>query len=169
MRLRVHNAQRLHRVDTAALRRFVRWLAKEALGPERCGFSDVAIVLTDDAGIAATNESFLGHEGPTDVITFAFEPAPGHPGRTGEVHVNVQRAAEEARHRRLAAGRELAFYVAHGFDHLGGATDRTPAQRAVMHRRERAWLRRAAAAGHVQDGWIDGKRPVALARRAPSR
>jgi probable rRNA maturation factor len=169
MRLRVHNAQRLHRVDTAALRRFARWLATQALGADGSGFGEIAIVLTDDAGIAATNEAFLGHEGPTDVITFAFEPAPGQPGRAGEIHVNVQRAAEEARHRRIAAGRELAFYVAHGFDHLGGANDRTTAQRALMHSRERAWLRQAAAAGHVQDGWIEGKRPVALARRAPSR
>jgi len=42
--------------------------------------------------------------------------------------------------------RELALYLAHGCDHLAGADDATPRQRAAMRRRELRWLRAAAHA-----------------------
>jgi ssRNA-specific RNase YbeY (16S rRNA maturation enzyme) len=35
---------------------------------------------------------------------------------------------------------ELALYIAHGFDHLSGADDDTPARRAAMRRTEMRWL-----------------------------
>jgi ssRNA-specific RNase YbeY (16S rRNA maturation enzyme) len=38
------------------------------------------------------------------------------------------------------ADAELALYIAHGFDHLSGADDNTPARRAAMRRTEMRWL-----------------------------
>jgi probable rRNA maturation factor len=83
----------------------------------------IGLVLSDDAELAALNESHLGHLGPTDVLSFpllppeAFpahegdvdrgpEPRPGNaasftgpPGRRihlGDIVVSVERAAEQA-------------------------------------------------------------------------
>ena len=160
MKLRLHNAQRIARVERAALLALMRHLAAQALAVD--AYAGIAVVLTDDKRMAAVNASFLGHTGPTDVITFAFAPPPGTDGRTGEIHVNVQRALQEAQSRRVPAGRELAFYIAHGFDHLAGADDDTPARRARMHRREQGWLRRSRAAGLAIDTLVHP--PVGLAR-----
>ncbi len=82
----------------------------------------IGLILSDDAELAELNERHLGHEGPTDVLSFpllppeAFPPhaggsrggpasAPGivfagPPGRRlllGEVIVSVERAIEQAR------------------------------------------------------------------------
>lgn len=94
----------------------------------------LSVALLDDAGMTALNREYFSRNRSTDVISFAY-------GRgIGEIFVNVERAL---RHR--APSRELALYLAHGCDHLSGATDDTPAQRARMLRRERRWLRDAGA------------------------
>ena len=63
---------------------------------------------------------------------------------------NVEQAHREAGRRRQDPAYELAFYLAHGCDHLSGFDDRTTAQRARMHRRERRWLAEAAKESLIQ-------------------
>jgi probable rRNA maturation factor len=85
--------------------------------------ASIGLVLSDDAELARLNETHLGHEGPTDVLSFpllppeafpkhpggaARRPAPragdaaaftGPPGRRvhlGDIVVSVERAAEQA-------------------------------------------------------------------------
>jgi rRNA maturation RNase YbeY len=104
-------------------------------------------VLTDDAGIAPVNRTFLDHARATDVITFTLAPMPGgSAGNCGEIHLNVERALEEGARRGNAAD-ELALYLAHGCDHLTGANDRTVRERRCMRRRELLWIRQARLAG----------------------
>ena len=87
--------------------------------------ASIGLILADDPELAALNETHLGHDGPTDVLSFpllppeafpaheggppaAAEPEPaalfaGPPGQRthlGDVVVSVERAAEQA-----AAGR----------------------------------------------------------------
>ncbi len=141
MKIAVSNAQGKFPVSSADVRHFASWLA-ENISEFRAGdWAEISIVVTDDAGISGINERFLNHSGPTDVITFSLPPPPGVEGMRGEIYVNFERAISEATRRRGEPSRELAFYVAHGFDHLAGFDDRTPAMRARMHKRERAWLR----------------------------
>jgi ssRNA-specific RNase YbeY (16S rRNA maturation enzyme) len=64
------------------------------------------------------------------------------------VFVNAERARAEGL-RRGGVADELALYIAHGCDHLAGASDRTPAGRARMRRREQAWLAEARRLGYV--------------------
>jgi rRNA maturation RNase YbeY len=156
MRLSIHNAQRRFRLDAAALRRLARALAglAQARLPGEPAWAEVTVHLLDDAGIAPVNAAIMAHEGPTDVITQAYAPVPGEPaGLIGELFVNVERA-DRLGGRRAAwpADRELALYLAHGFDHLTGADDRTPAERARMRRRELAWLKRLALTPLFQTG-----------------
>ncbi len=95
----------------------------------------MVLVLTDNAGITPLNR-----------ISCAYPPLPGKTGGLGEIYVNVERASELGRGT-VNQSRELALYIAHGVDHLSGASDRTPALRARMLRRERAWLKEADGMG----------------------
>jgi len=113
----------------------------------------VTVVLTDDAGIIPLNRRYFGKNRATDVISFAFEALPGETdGLRGEVFVNAERAMQIGRSNEKT-DRELALYIAHGINHLSGATDHTPRERAAMRRREQAWLRRAGSLGYL-DGLV---------------
>jgi rRNA maturation RNase YbeY len=121
-------------------------------------WDELAVVLTDDAGIAGINRECFGRPGVTDVIVCEYEPVPGEEGRfSAEIVVNLQRAVENGRrlgraggHRHWGPDRELALYIAHGCDHLSGEDDRRKAGRMRMRRRELRWLRQAAAAGLLE-------------------
>lgn len=83
----------------------------------------IGLILSDDAELAALNEDHLGHEGPTDVLSFpllpreafpvhagdvdrgpdpgrgdaaAFPGPPGQRAHLGDIVVSVERAAEQA-------------------------------------------------------------------------
>ena len=97
-------------------------------------------MLTNDEGITQPNHEFLGKKQPTDVISFRYDPIPGEKDEaTGDLIVNVECALREGPvHDGPDA--ELALYIAHGFDHLSGSEDDTPAKRAAMHHTEKRWL-----------------------------
>jgi rRNA maturation RNase YbeY len=156
MRLSILNAQSRLRVSANALKRLALALAEmaQARTPDEPAWRDVAVHLLDDAGIAPVNEAIMGHACATDVITQRYETCPGEPdGLVGELFVNVERAARAApRRASWSADRELALYLAHGFDHLTGADDGTPAERARMRRRELLWLKRLPLTPLFQTG-----------------
>jgi rRNA maturation RNase YbeY len=111
----------------------------ERRAPDRM-WESVDLVLLDDAGIEPLHRAHFGKPGPTDVISFAYPPLPGEARWRGEILVNAEAARREGAARRGAA-REIALYIAHGFDHLSGADDASPADRRRMRRREIAWLK----------------------------
>ncbi len=146
MKLYFRNAQRCHKLNTPALKRLAASLAylAQMRRSDDAPWREITVHLLDDAGIAPVNTAILTHDGATDVITQRYDPCPGEPGGLiGEVFVNVERARHSAPRRAgWSPDRELALYLAHGFDHLTGADDRTPLERTRMRRRELAWLRR---------------------------
>lgn len=111
----------------------------ERLAPDR-RWGEISIALLDDSGIAPVNALHLDRPSPTDVISFAYPPTSAESEWGGEVLVNVEMAVREGE-ARGDVPRELALYLAHGCDHLGGADDRSDAERARMRRRELRWLR----------------------------
>jgi ssRNA-specific RNase YbeY (16S rRNA maturation enzyme) len=63
-------------------------------------------------------------------------------GVYGELYVNGDRAVAAAPPRAgWSPAKELMLYIAHGMDHLSGADDATPSERAAMRRRELGWIR----------------------------
>ena len=146
MRLTLSNIQRRFKLDTVALKRLALDLAglAQARLPDEPPWQEVAVHLLDDTGMESVNRAIMAHEGTTDVITQRYDPIPGEPdGLTGELFVNVECAQRSARQRAgWSADRELALYLAHGCDHLTGAEDGAPSERARMRRRELAWLKR---------------------------
>ena len=114
-------------------------------------WQELTIHLIHDAISAQVNADILGHEGPTDVITQAYAPIPGEPpGLIGELYVNIDEAARMVqRLGKTTLEAELILYIAHGCDHLTGADDATPSDRAQMRRRDLRWRRFALA--HMHD------------------
>jgi ssRNA-specific RNase YbeY (16S rRNA maturation enzyme) len=124
-------------------------------------WSEVSVVLADNAVMQAANRDYLGRNEVTDVISIGYDSLPGEDGwADAEIIVNLQRAAEVAAHsprwgrisphsgrgRRRPAwdvSKELALYIAHGCDHLSGGRDDTTAERKRMRRRELRWLSQA--------------------------
>ena len=136
-------------VSKASLKAAARYFASRS--SERIGvpFRSVVVVLQDDAASDEVHRGIMGVEGATDVITQAYEAMPPEPeGIYGELYVNVDQAL---RFSNVAGGwsaeKELLLYIAHGMDHLSGADDLEPADRARMRRRELAWMRDYARAG----------------------
>lgn len=94
---------------------------------------EVALLLTDDAGIAELHGRFLDDPSPTDVMSFESDGA-------ADVVVNVQCARAEAARRGTTIRSELALYVAHGLLHLCGHDDHAASARARMRAAEREVL-----------------------------
>jgi probable rRNA maturation factor len=138
--VQLRSRQRSWRIDPTRLRS----LAAQVLAGEGADLEmGVGIVLVRDPAIATLNRRFLGHSGPTDVLSFPTDPRgwpPGEPRPLGEVVVSVDRAREQALERGLKPRVELERLIVHGILHLLGYDDATPGERARMRRRENRYL-----------------------------
>ena len=135
-----------------------------AAAAELAGLHDVSggvcVSFLSPAGIERVNEDFLGHHGPTDVISFDYraEDDPGFDAETDvfdaaddadpsiELIVCPAVAYEQAVKRGLPYAEEVALYVAHGLLHAAGYDDLNPKAKRVMRRAEKrvmAGLRKA--------------------------
>jgi rRNA maturation RNase YbeY len=145
----VANRQAVAPVAAHAVKALVAYcLCRSRPGFAPRSWGEVSVVLVDDRRMATLNARWLGHGETTDVLSLCYDPLPGQTTRDGELIVNVERAAQ-ARRYGWGFARELALYIAHGCDHLGGADDADPDQRRRMRRRELRWLRQARQLGLV--------------------
>jgi probable rRNA maturation factor len=141
VKIRISNRQKAVETRRGALKKLAESLAAAAF--DGCGGEapgEVTVTLTDNAGMPGYKERCFGVRVQTDVVSQMYAGIPGVVGATGEMVVNAERAREEGAKREGGTARELALYVAHGFDHLAGADDDTPSRRRAMRRRETRWL-----------------------------
>lgn len=122
--------------------RAVRRSVEATLVAEGAAGRELSVLLTDDAEIHALNRDYRGKDKPTDVLAFALDEAGGPLGPLGDVIISVERAAAQARSRRVTLARELELLAVHGTLHLLGYDHAEPAEAAVMRARTRA-IRRA--------------------------
>lgn len=109
----------------------------------------VTVRLMDDAAIRALNRRFLGHDWPTDVLSFPS----AHPSHLGDLAVSVATARRQARAHGHALATELRILLLHGLLHIAGYDHER--DRGQMRRRERA-LRRQFG---LPPGLIERARP----------
>lgn len=113
--------------------------ATAVLAGEGVTAAKVTLAFVDDPHIHRLNNQFLGHDEPTDVLTFPYTD-PGAKKLEGEVVIGFQTAAEYAADRGHDAATELLLYVVHGCLHLCGHDDTTPAGERQMRAKERHYL-----------------------------
>ena len=143
MNIAILNRQKILRLRTAGIRDIFAYFLSRARNRRTETWAEVILVLTDDNGIRQVNRLHLNRDCPTDVIAYAYRPMPGEQRRkSGEVFVNAEQAFRLGP---LYGGvaRELALYMAHGCDHLAGASDLTMTGRRRMRRRELGWMQDA--------------------------
>ena len=129
------NRQRDRKVDTRSLRVLVQQVQAEA-GQS----AELGIHLVGARRSAALNQQFLGHEGPTDIITFDHGSTPERV--CGELFICVAEAVRQAREFGTTWSEEVRRYVIHGILHLRGYDDLEPGPRRVMKREENRLVRR---------------------------
>jgi probable rRNA maturation factor len=83
---------------------------------------EVSVVFTDDRLSRRINRRYLAHDRPTDVISF---PLGTDEFIEGELYVNIDKAARQARTWKVSTRNELVRLVVHGTLHLTGYDDRT--------------------------------------------
>jgi probable rRNA maturation factor len=136
--LSLGNRQRSRPVNLVVLRRLVRVLLCDFL--QRQTF-DLGVYLVGAAEMTRLNQTWLQHEGSTDVITFDYTD-PADPARlSGEIFVCVDEALAQATRFHTTWESELARYVVHGVLHLDGYDDQAVADRRRMKRQEHRLLR----------------------------
>jgi len=136
--------------------------ALEAAGAPMPG--GVTVVLTDDAELAELNHEHLGHDGPTDVLSFPMLPPEAFPARRtrraaagqraprihiGDIAISVERAVEQAVQGRggqtgdvrWSPADELRLLVTHGTLHLCGRDHANREDERAMRSLEQALLR----------------------------
>lgn len=135
------------------------------LTEERVQVATISLALVDDAEIHRVNREFLGHDYPTDVISFRLDedegqesgvmrleraeassdvsnpqPATLNPHLEGELIVSTETALREAAAHGWSPHDEVLLYVVHGLLHLCGYDDLTDEARPAMRVREREVL-----------------------------
>jgi probable rRNA maturation factor len=151
----VADEQRSVAVDVA------RWrlLGEEVLAAEGVrGNVELSVLFVEPEDMAALNEQFLGHNGPTDVLAFPIDavdvdvmssPTSGHSGPDrpppdpsdqplllGDVVVCPAVAERQAADHAGTYEDEVALLVVHGILHVLGHDHAEPNEMALMRRRE---------------------------------
>ena len=144
----------------------VRWerLAREVLTAEGVvGDAELALMFVDQATMTQLNGTFMGQQGPTDVLAFPIdaedevgsgrspdgstagpdrEPATDVPMLLGDVVICPAVAARNASDQASPYDDELALLIVHGILHVLGMDHAEPEETALMQARERELLDR---------------------------
>ena len=113
---------------------------------------DLGVYLVGSVEMTRLNESFLRHQGSTDVITFDYSETSTNTSRRsnppivlhGETFVCVDEAIRQARKFKTTWQSEVTRYLVHGLLHLQGHDDVQPAARRKMKLKENQLLRKLA-------------------------
>lgn len=136
--LQIKNRQRRQRIDTRTLKRMLADALDRELGVKTF---EVGVHLVGAGEMACVNETFLRHQGSTDVITFNHREGHDHSELHGEIFVCVDEAIALAPRFHASWEAEVIRYAVHGFLHLQGFDDHDPADRRTMKRAENRVMR----------------------------
>jgi probable rRNA maturation factor len=108
----------------------VREAAVAALKAERAKDAMLSITFVGRATMSQLNHRYLGHHGPTDVISFGLGRAGKRGAVLGDIYICAEIARENARLQNIPAGEELLRLIVHGTLHVLGHDHPTGAGRA---------------------------------------
>jgi probable rRNA maturation factor len=101
-------------VAPGEVERAVEWV----LDAEGVGDAELSVALVSDEEIAALNERYLSHEGPTDVISFPLHRPGGAP--LGDIYVGAEQALRQADETGQPPRVEILRLAMHGTLHVLG-------------------------------------------------
>ena len=121
-------------------RRTAAWL-KEVAEAEGYRLGDVNYIFCSAARLLEMNKEFLGHDYFTDIITFDYSDLKGSGVVSGDIFIDMETVADNARIYGATKIQEMRRVVVHGVLHLCGQKDKTPRANAQMHRKEDKYLK----------------------------
>lgn len=124
--------------DKSLIRTVIYEIATEA----KRAINLVNIVLCSKRKIVAINREFLGHDYPTDIIT--FEDSPSGPIRA-DLFICLDVVRGNAARYDTVMPEELHRVIFHGILHMCGYDDDTPDNLIAMRAAEERWLSRFAS------------------------
>lgn len=122
--------------DKRLIRKWLREIAR-AEGDYR--IEQVNYIFCSSERHRAMNIEFLGHDYFTDIITFD-DSRLKEGWIAGDIFIDVETVADNARIYGTTACREMLRVVAHGVLHLCGQKDKTPRTERQMHAKEDRYL-----------------------------
>ena len=121
-------------------RRITAWI-KEVITAEGYSPGDIAYIFCSPEYHIGINRQYLGHDYHTDVITFDYSARKGARIVSGDIFIDVETVADNARQYGATTLQEMRRIVVHGVLHLCGQGDKTPRTNAQMHRKEDKYLK----------------------------
>ena len=100
-------------------RRTARWLGEVARA-EGYTLGDVSYIFCSAARLLEMNRQYLGHDYYTDVITFDYSDRRGTHVVSGDIFIDVETVADNARQYGATKLEEMRRVVVHGVLHLCG-------------------------------------------------
>lgn len=120
-------------------RRVADWLRTVAKS-EGYTLGDVTYIFCSSAVHRQMNIDYIGHDYFTDVITFDYSDLKGEGYVSGDIFIDVETVADNARIYGSTARQEMLRVVVHGLLHLCGQKDKTPRAEKQMHCKEDKYL-----------------------------
>ena len=120
------------------------WL-KSLAQQEGYALGEVNYICCSAEHLLEMNRQFLGHDYFTDVITFDYSDRKVEKVVSGDVFIDVETVADNARIYGATKLHEMRRILAHGLLHLCGQKDKTPSAERQMHRKEDKYLAQLTA------------------------
>jgi len=118
-------------------RKTSRWV-KESVGREEKRLEELNFIFCSDAFLLEINNQFLNHDTYTDIVT--FDNSDGSGAIEGDIYISTERVAENALKFGVPFDIEMHRVMIHGVLHLIGYSDKNPAQKEAMRKKEDAYL-----------------------------
>jgi probable rRNA maturation factor len=97
---------------------------------------EIGVHLVSRSRMEQMNETYLQHQGSTDVITFDYGDITRPDWLAGDIFICLSEAVDQARVFGTSWQSEVVRYVAHGILHLRGYEDHSAREKKKMKREE---------------------------------
>jgi probable rRNA maturation factor len=94
--------------------------ARAALAGSGPGTAEVTVRLVDEAESTDLNKRYRGKRGPTNVLSFTYDPVPGKSGLAGDLVICAPVVQREAAQQDKRPRAHWAHMLVHGILHLRG-------------------------------------------------
>jgi probable rRNA maturation factor len=133
------------KLDPAVLGAAARAALAHQAAPAPC---ELTLMIAGDEELRTLNLQYLGHDRPTDVLSFPSRELDPANGRLylGDIAISFQQARQQANHGGHPVKAELQLLVVHGVLHLLGHDHARPAEKSRMWAAQAAILSKLGAA-----------------------
>jgi rRNA maturation RNase YbeY len=118
-------------------RKTTRWI-RSVIAEENKELTHLNYIFCSDQYLLKINKDYLGHNTLTDIITFDNSEPGG--GIEGDIFISIERVRSNAEGLKTDFLHELHRVLIHGVLHLIGYKDKSHGDKALMRKKEDAYL-----------------------------